>query len=209
MQLQLIKNSYGGARQGAGRPRNKKSFVRHSRREKVKSTWPMHVTMKLSAGQPSLRTKKSFNEFKKAVIAAKDFGLRVLEFAVLGNHIHLLVEADGNAQLTSGMRSLTIRLVKNLKVKFCERYHLEVLKSPTRVQHTIGYILTNAAKHMRRNQVWDWYSSIVVCKTLRAWAQLKPELNWDRPKTVPSEFYEPMISEAQSWFAKIMRTSAA
>ena len=37
-------------------------------------------------------------------------GFRVVEFSVQANHIHLLVEASSRKELTSGMRSLTIRL---------------------------------------------------------------------------------------------------
>ena len=195
--------NHGGFRKGAGRPR--KRGVPHAKRAMVKSAHPMHVTMKLASGMRSLRTKASFAEFRKAVTAAKEYGLRVLEFAVLHNHIHLMVEADSNKDLERGMKSLTIRLARNLKIKFKERYHLEILRSPMRVMNAIAYILTNAAKHYRRNQVWDWYSSIAVCKTLGAWGQLKPQWSWAKPQFVPVEFYETLISEAQSWLGRTFR----
>lgn len=209
MTSQLKFKSHGGARKGAGRPRKKGSFVRHCRREPVKSAHPMHVTIKLAAGQKNLRTKSAFREFKKAAIAARKFGLRILEFAVLSNHIHMMVEADSNKSLECGMKSLLIRLALNLKVKFLGRYHLEMLRSPTRVIHAIGYILTNAAKHFRRNQVWDWYSSIAVCKTLSGWEQIKPEFKWQRPANVPESFYSEIISLPQSWLGRVLREGAA
>ncbi|HEY6908984.1 MAG TPA: hypothetical protein VI356_06425 [Myxococcales bacterium] len=36
--------------------------------------------------------------------ARQRFGLRVIEFTVLGNHLHLIVEADGDEALSRGAR---------------------------------------------------------------------------------------------------------
>ena len=205
MQENIKIRSHGGARVGAGRKKSLRQFIPHTSRERVDYNKPLHVTLKLASGQKSLRSKRAFKEFRKAAIAAKSFGLRLLEFAVLSNHIHLLVEVDENSNLTSGMKCVGIRLAKNLKVKFKERFHLEVLHSWRQVRNVTGYILTNFARHMRRIQVWDWYSSIALCKNLERWAFAKPRYDWSAPSSVPKGFYEEMISPAKSPLARRSR----
>ena len=37
------------------------------------------------------------------------FGLRVFDFSVQGNHLHLIVEADSSESLSRGMQGLCIR----------------------------------------------------------------------------------------------------
>ena len=42
-------------------------------------------------------------------------GLRIVQFSVQGNHLHLIVEADSSTALSRGMQGLCIRLAKALK----------------------------------------------------------------------------------------------
>jgi REP element-mobilizing transposase RayT len=120
----------------------------------------------LRKGVPTLRSKKAFRLFRNAVLGAKAFGLNVVEFAVLGNHFHLMVEAANNQELEAAMKSLNIRLARSVNLFFRrkgavieDRYDLRVLKSPTQVRNALIYIFTNAAKHFRRTQVFDLYNS--------------------------------------------------
>jgi hypothetical protein len=39
---------------------------------------------------------------------------RVVHFSIQGNHLHGIMEADGDRSFESGMRALTIRLSKGL-----------------------------------------------------------------------------------------------
>jgi putative transposase len=41
-------------------------------------------------------------------------GLRIIEFSIQGNHIHLIVEADDSDALSRGMQGLCIRMAKAL-----------------------------------------------------------------------------------------------
>jgi hypothetical protein len=81
----------------------------------------------------------------------------VVHFSVLGNHIHLLAEADGTSALANGMRSLSIRLAQQLNMMmgrrgpvFSGRYHAHVLKTPSEVRNAVRYVLGNFASHARR-----------------------------------------------------------
>jgi REP element-mobilizing transposase RayT len=49
---------------------------------------------------------------RAALAASSNDTLRVAQFSVESNHLHLLVEADGTRALTHGMRGLTIRIAK-------------------------------------------------------------------------------------------------
>src|SRR5690349_8411469 len=104
----------GGKRKGAGR-KNRSGTVNHMARAKVSARHPMHVTLRLMTGRPNLRRQLFLKVFAKAAEMAKEFGLRIIHFSILGNHIHLIVEADTNEKLSRGMQSLNIRLAKSLK----------------------------------------------------------------------------------------------
>ena len=82
------------------------------------------------------------------------FGLRVIEYSVLGNHIHLIVEADDAASLARGMQGLAIRIAKSLNALmnrkgavFTDHYHGRLLTSPTELVRAIAYVLRNHEHH--------------------------------------------------------------
>lgn len=54
-QLTLQHHSHGGWRAGAGRPKSKTAGVSHLKRIEVKTSYPMHLTVRLRAGVPTLR----------------------------------------------------------------------------------------------------------------------------------------------------------
>ena len=99
--------------------------------------------------------------------------MRMVEFSVQADHIHLVVEADGKEALTRGMQGLTIRLARAInralerkgKV-FADRYHARVLKTPTEVRNAVEYVFKNYAKHLKKRgkmpHPWDLdpYSSM-------------------------------------------------
>jgi REP-associated tyrosine transposase len=82
------------------------------------------------------------------------FGLRVVQFVVLADHLHLLIEADGAAGLSRGMRVLCTRLAIHLNRElgrkgklFGDRYHARALGSPLEVRHGLVYVLNNYRRH--------------------------------------------------------------
>jgi putative transposase len=79
---------------------------------------------------------------------------RVVEFSVQANHLHLLVEASDRRALSSGLRSLVIRLALRLNrllmrrgAIWADRWHERALTSPRAVRHALVYVLANTAKH--------------------------------------------------------------
>lgn len=74
-------------------------------REKVDFKKPMMITMKLKPGLKGLRNRKLLEKFKEAGRESNKFGLHVLHFSILTNHIHIFLEAKNNESLGRGMKS--------------------------------------------------------------------------------------------------------
>jgi REP element-mobilizing transposase RayT len=86
--------------------------------------------------------------------AGRHEDFRVVQFNVLGNHLHFVVEAGGPGALSRRMQGLTVRLARRInhtlgrKGKlFAERYHARVLRSPRHARNTLRYVLLNARHH--------------------------------------------------------------
>ncbi len=151
---------WGGARQGAGRkplPKSKRRIA-HRSREAIGLQQPVHVTWRVRDDVWNLRSRRSFRPMLRAFAAVSDrWGVRLTHFVVLGNHLHVIVEADRAGALARAMKALAIRLAKGLNrlmgrkgALFTDRYHTHVLRSPTEVLHAIRYVLGNANVHAAR-----------------------------------------------------------
>lgn len=154
----------GGKRKGAGRKRIHSKGVAHVERETVKRRTPCHINFKYKC---SIRNKPCLRLLRRAILNARKQGLRILHYSLQHNHIHLIIEADNNLVLSSGMRALTITFAKGLKMGRVqlERYHLHVLKGLQETRNAIKYVLFNRQKHeKRKSSVIDDYSSILQIK---------------------------------------------
>jgi REP element-mobilizing transposase RayT len=170
-------------RRGPGRPpKNEGGRVAHHSRPNLAGKAALHVTLKTRSGVPNLRTRRRFNIIKHAFVKfcgarASDGraidGFRLVHFAVLSNHLHLVVEADSKRVLSMGMQKLLHSISRRLnalsvherggKVStragryndldgwlgrvFADRYHAHHLKTPTEMNHAVNYVLTNAERH--------------------------------------------------------------
>lgn len=150
--------TWGGKRKGAGRkPKGRKAGVRHEPRPAFPSRHPVHVTMRTLPAAGFLRGYRLLRAIEGALCEAKErFGLRVVHFSIQGNHLHLLVEADGPAALARGIQGLAIRIAKAInrardrhgKV-FADRYHGRALATRREVANALRYILENFRHHLR------------------------------------------------------------
>ncbi len=85
--------------------------------------------------------------------SAKDW-FRVVEFNVLSNHVHLIVEANDADALSRGVQGLAIRIARRLNSAlkrrgklFGERFHARTMKTPSDVRNTLRYVLLNRKHH--------------------------------------------------------------
>jgi REP element-mobilizing transposase RayT len=170
-QLAFTLRTHGGRRPGAGRkPIGKKALVSHSARPKFDRTTPTHVTLRIAEDVPSLRSSRRFAIVRQCFAHARGrFGMRLVEFSVLSNHLHLVVEADTSEALSRGMQGLCIRLAMSLNRAlrragrvFGDHYHSRLLRSPTEVANAIRYVLENAAHHYGESRS-DLFSSGTPC----------------------------------------------
>ena len=148
----------GGRRPGAGRkPKGDAAGVAHATRAALAARFPAHVTVKAASRLPRLRRAREYATLRAAFAAGCDrFGFRLVHYAVLNDHLHLLVEAQDRTSLTRGLQGLLIRVAKALnklwqrhgKV-FADRYHDRILKSPRDVRNCLVYVLANGNKHQR------------------------------------------------------------
>lgn len=149
-------NQHGGRRAGAGRkPKGDRAGVKHRPRPAQASRHPVHVTVKLRAGLPRLRERATYAALREAFVAARERGgLRLVHYAVLNDHLHFVVEAQGRQALTRGVQGLLIRIARRLNKHwqrrgkvFADRFHDHVLKSPREVRNALRYVLSNGKKH--------------------------------------------------------------
>jgi putative transposase len=155
-QLSFLLRTHGGARPNAGRkPKYGKPLVSHRARPRFNRPTPAHVTLRVADDVPSLRASRRYAGVRQSFAASRGrFGLRLIEFSVLGNHLHLIVEADDTASLSRGMQGLAIRLAKALNASlarggrvFADHYHSRLLRTPTELVRAIRYVLGNALRH--------------------------------------------------------------
>jgi REP element-mobilizing transposase RayT len=147
----------GGKRPGSGRKPTTpgRPGVAHRRRPALSGREPVHVTLRLHDEVPNVRRNALHGVIFNALRASscKD-GFRLCQFAVLGNHLHLIVEAPSAQRLARGIQGLCVRLSRRINQAlrrrgrfFSDRYHAHVLRTPTEVHRAIAYVLLNHRKH--------------------------------------------------------------
>jgi REP element-mobilizing transposase RayT len=163
---------HGGWRSGAGRPRQPGAGVPHCRRPRVRRAQPVHVTLRLRRGLPTLRQKRAYRVIYHAFVAGRSrFGFRLVHYSVQRSHLHLLVEAPDARALSRAIKGLCVRLARGLNRLFgrsgrvfADRYHARALGSPRQVRNALRYVLCNARRHGIKPRLWfdgwlDPYSS--------------------------------------------------
>lgn len=212
-QQRIIAFGWGGWRPGAGRPRSTRrhKIVLHRRRPDVSARNPVHVTLKLRAELHSLRTQERVQVIRAAFITAcKGDGFRIIDWSIQSSHIHLVVEADGNAQLSRGMKGFCVRVARGLNrlagrngPVFAERYHVHVLSTPSETRAARCYVIQNRRRHLaqigrRLRRGWvDPHSSWAF---FDGWHDLPPRLE----NMAAAERKGPLLAaRPQSWLLRV------
>jgi len=155
-QMALTLRAWGGARRNAGRkPTGVRAGVPHAPRASPAGRYPAHVTLRMLGHVYNLRARRCFRVIERSLRRGRErFGFRAVEFAVLGNHLHLIVEAEDAVALGRGMKGLGVRLARGLNrlmgrkgAVLADRYHSRLLRSPKEVRSALVYVLHNANAH--------------------------------------------------------------
>src|ERR1044071_2192637 len=188
-QLMLWKKR-GGRRHGAGRPRKgARAGSPHKKRPFLHARYPVHVTLRVVGAVGNLRRRCVFQAIREATLTtARREDFRIVHLSIQRTHLHLLVEAKDKAALSSGMQGFQISAAKHLNAAiskgkpgprrrgtvFPDRYHAEIITSPTQARHTLSYVISNWRKHqedrMEPMSSWkvDWFSSAIM---FTGWAE--------------------------------------
>src|SRR5262245_39415539 len=159
-QLGLPFRHWGGRRKGAGRkPKGERAGVSHLVRPSLAARFPVHVTLRLQDGMPTLRGGRMHAALRQCLAganarAARTGRGRVVHYAILPNHLHLLMEARDRGSLSRAVQGLATRIARAVtRVAerrgrvFGDRYHARILKPPREVRLALAYVLGNARRH--------------------------------------------------------------
>ena len=147
------------------------------RREVVRRA-PVFVTWAMRGHVWNLRAKRCLREIQRAFLVGRKSGFQVVHYAVLGNHVHMLVEAEDGRALSRGMQGLAVRVARSLQrvmgktgSVFKERFHSRVLKTAGDVKRVRLYIANNARRHYGAAEVAerDFAASQTPVHAPRTW----------------------------------------
>jgi len=186
---QLEFPSWGGKRNGAGRPRlAARPMVSHRRRPSHAARFPLHAVLRTVGDVPRLRQQAVFLAVKRALSAgAERERFRVVHCSVQGNHIHLVVEAADREALSRGMQGLAIRMARAINRAasrkgrvFADHYFARELRTPAEVRRAVRYVLDNFILHARLSPQTDARASSLAPP--RTWLL---SIGWHRSRAGP------------------------
>jgi putative transposase len=176
LDLQLDITTWGGRRASAGRPRGR-TAVAHAVRDEFAPRYPVHVTLEIARGIPSLRTDWRVHHIRGVIADSHRDDFRIVQFGVMTNHLHLIIEARGRDALRSGIQGFKIRLAKCLNTLFersgpvfGERYHERVLTTPREVRHALRYVLNNFRHHTPQTIDRTWFDPYTSAPWFDGWS---------------------------------------
>jgi REP element-mobilizing transposase RayT len=120
------------------------------------------VVLRVAPAVGSLRRLDAYRAVREATLTAAMRGvIRIVHLSLQRTHVHMLVEAKDKVALASGMQGFQVSAAKHLNAAigkarggrrrrgtvFPDRYHAEIITSPTQARHTISYVLSNWRRH--------------------------------------------------------------
>jgi REP-associated tyrosine transposase len=167
-----------GRRRKPGRkPNGARAGSPHKTRPTLTKHCAVHVVLRVVAAVGNLRRRDAYRAIREATIAVAlrelnakiDGSFRIIHISIQRTHVHLLVEADHKMALSRGMQSFQISAAKHLNraaskgleerrrgTVFPDRFHQEIIRSPTQARHALSYVLNNWRKHREdRQRSWN------------------------------------------------------
>ena len=211
-QKEIVFVTHGGKRRNAGRkPRGEKPGVVHASRAILSGREPVLVTLKVGKHVSNLRTRRAFEHLVPAFFAARRAsrhskgcegrGIRLAQFSVQHDHLHLIVEADDRTALSRGVQGLSVRIARALnrmmgrtgKV-FADRFHDRVLSTPRQIRAALAYVLCNARKHGRAPRERGWLDPFSSARAFDGWRGISLS---------PLAATPPVVAPARTWLLAI------
>ena len=151
--------TWGGRRPGAGRKPGPNPKTPHRALARHTGKWP--VLMTLHASIDTLRSQRALTAIRLAVggtnaLAPEHF--RIVDFSVAASHVYLVVEARDARSLSSGARSIAIRIARYVNDAlsrtgrlWADRWRRRDLKTPEDVRAARAHV-PGAAKSKTRKR---------------------------------------------------------
>ena len=109
----------------------------------------------------NMRRRSLYKAMRDATVtAALRERFRIVHVSIQRTHVHVLAEAENAKALARGMHGFQISAARNINTTlrankyrrrrgpvFADRYHVEVITSPTRAHRALSYVLNNWRKH--------------------------------------------------------------
>src|SRR3990172_5821452 len=204
-----MRTGRGGPRPGAGHPRGPRPRVLHRAREPVPGHFPVHVTLRVRAGVPSLRGGALVREWRRSLSEASERGsFRVTHDSLQGDHAHLIVEAKGKEALASGMKSIAARLARAVNrvsrrsgAVLDGRYPHRLLRTPREVRRALAYVPLNARRHWAKARAGRQPPPhrLDEASSARWFDGFRPEVE----SRFPSASGTPEVARSRSWLLRI------
>ena len=205
-----------GRKRRAGRKRKARAGSPHKARPELAARHPVHVVLRVVRDVGNLRRRFTYKAIREATLTtARREDFRIVHLSIQRTHLHLIVEADHKTALASGMQGFQISAAKHLNAAisrdrperrrgtvFPDRYHAEIIRSPTQARHTLSYVMNNWRKHQEDRvesmRTWkiDWFSTAVM---FPGWAEYGDEMFlWRGPDS-----YDPLIAyQPRTWLLR-------
>jgi REP element-mobilizing transposase RayT len=193
------------------KPKGPRAGSPHTVRPDLRARHPVHVVLRVVDAVGNLRRRATYKAVREATLTtARREDFRIVHLSIQRNHLHLLVEADHKGALAAGMQGFQISAAKHLNAAvskdrpgprrrgavFPDRYHAEIITTPTQARHALNYVINNWRKHKEdRSEVtrsWkiDWFSTAVM---FPGWAEYgdEPFMRRGPPTYDPLVVYQP------------------
>ena len=176
----------------------------HTPRPRLDGRTPVHVTLRLRRDVPSLRSQRGMQVVVRAFGAARDrLGVRLVQWAVQRDHLHMIVEPESEKALARGLQGLCIRLAKRLNRAFgrrgrvfADRYHGVALRSPRQARNALAYVLLNERHHAAGRGERP-------ARGLDACSSSPSFDGWTRPRPPTLGFWSDTIMPASTWLLRV------
>jgi hypothetical protein len=123
VQTSLAFKTWGGARAGAGRKARSESGHPHLSRPELSRHHPVLTTLRVAKGCWNLRSRRALAALRGAFAGGRDrFGFRLIHYSVQGNHVHLIVEAEGKQSLSSNRSHAECRRSARISAAFLDPF---------------------------------------------------------------------------------------
>jgi len=179
--------------------------VRHATRPATNNRLPIHITKRVRSDVARLRRYELCKVLREGFVnGCRKDQFRICQFSIQGNHIHMICEAADSAALAAGIQGWSVRIARGLNRHlgrtgsvFYDRYHMEILRTPTQTRNALCYVLQNARRHGEQLESrWHGMDPFSSAWWFDGWH----DSSWKRGLSPPEAR---TVAAAQTWMLRV------